>query len=370
LAKLIYSASEYDADMLYATRFFAPDPFVWVCCNGETHMMLSDLEVDRARGSSAVTHIHSMTELKKEAGLSGRGDGVAALVAYFFKANRISAVEVPQSFPFGLAEMLRKEGVVLKAAKDAFFPERLYKSHEEISCIEAAQKMAEVGMSRARDILRAANPTKAGWLKWKGRLLTSEIVQGEVNAAIAASGGVASHTIIAGGDQACDPHERGHGPLPANKAIIVDIFPRVSKTGYWGDITRTFVRGRPSDGLCRLYETVLAGQKQALDLLRDGCDGKKIQQGVKSFFDKGGYLTEQRDGRQAGFFHGLGHGVGLEIHEAPRFSSGVLKKGMVVTVEPGLYYCGLGGVRIEDLVVVEDKGCRNLTHFPKNWILR
>jgi Xaa-Pro aminopeptidase len=147
----------------------------------------------------------------------------------------------------------------------------------------------------------------------------------------------------------------------------VDIFPRMSKSGYWGDITRTFCVGEPRTELAVLHATVLSAQKRALAEIREGCDGKQLQDSVREEFCAKGYVTGVQDGRHVGFFHGLGHGVGLEIHESPRISAGKLRAGHVVTVEPGLYFPGLGGVRIEDLVVVTEKGCKNLTKFPKDW---
>jgi Xaa-Pro aminopeptidase len=171
---------------------------------------------------------------------------------------------------------------------------------------------------------------------------------------------------VAGGDQACDPHERGYGPLKANSLIILDIFPRVAATGYFGDLTRTVVRGRASEQQRRLWETVNAGQALALRKMKPGVDGLTLHNEIKKFFADQGYPTELRNGQNVGFFHGTGHGLGLEIHEHPRFQKTVFKVGQVLTVEPGLYYPGLGGVRTEDVVAVTGKGIRMLSKFPNN----
>ena len=179
---------------------------------------------------------------------------------------------------------------------------------------------------------------------------------------------LASHTIVACGEQGCDPHEVGRGPLRAHQPIILDIFPRSQSSGYWGDITRTIVKGKASEPIKALYAAVLAGQLLALRQIRAGAHGDTIHQAILDEFQRRGFQTGVKNGRMQGFFHGTGHGVGLEIHELPRLSprgQAPQKPGHVVTVEPGLYYPGVGGVRLEDLVVVLETGFRNLTRFPK-----
>jgi Xaa-Pro aminopeptidase len=151
--------------------------------------------------------------------------------------------------------------------------------------------------------------------------------------------------------------------LKANSLIIIDIFPRSAASGYYGDLTRTVLRGRASDEQRRLWETVNDGQALALKKMKPGVDGLKLHKEVQQFFVNRGYPTELRDGRQTGFFHGTGHGLGLEIHEFPRFQKTVFKTGQVLTVEPGLYYPGLGGTRTEDVVAVTKNGIRMLSRF-------
>ena len=368
-AKLLYSASETDANLLYATGFFAPDPFFCLFFNEKIYGFFSDLEIDRARQNKKIDYALSLSQLEKK--LKSEKNKSTQAVLHFLKEKKISNLTIPYSFPSGLAQTLKQNRFSLEIISDEeFFPERRKKTKQEIAHLQQAQRFAEFGMTRAKELLQQAKPLKNGYLQWKPRqFLTSEIVQKEINMALAYAGANASHTIVAGGQQACDPHERGSGSLRSNQFIIIDIFPRVNQTGYWGDITRTFIRGRASEEQQRLYETVLEGQKLALRQLKNECDGKKIQQEVRDYFTKQGYSTEVKKGRQTGFFHGLGHGVGLEIHESPRFSSGKLKTGNAITVEPGLYYPEIGGVRIEDLVIIEKNGYRNLTKFPKNLVI-
>jgi Xaa-Pro aminopeptidase len=249
-----------------------------------------------------------------------------------------------------------------------FFPQREIKSAEEIKKISAAIMMAEVGVAEGIHALKNAKIGRKRKLLYRQAPLTSEKLRAIINTAILQAGGQVSHTIVAGGAQGCDPHERGHGPLRAREPIIIDAFPRSQRTGYFGDITRTVVKGRPSEALRKLYYTVERGQELAFENMRNAVDGREVHERVLEFFKKEGYKTGKRDGRMQGFFHGTGHGLGLEIHEAPRVgltSTDVLKKGHVVTVEPGLYYPSIGGVRLEDVALITENGARNLTKFEK-----
>ena len=201
----------------------------------------------------------------------------------------------------------------------------------------------------------------------EGKSLTSERVRYLIHHRLLELDCVAEHTIVACGTAGCDPHEEGSGALQAHQPIVIDIFPRSASTRYFGDITRTVVKGGASDRLKGMYETVRRAQELAFSQVHSGADGVAIHRGILELFEQAGYATGERDGRMQGFFHGTGHGLGLEIHEAPSISSrgGPLEAGHVVTVEPGLYYADVGGVRIEDVVAVGDDGCRLLTRFPK-----
>jgi Xaa-Pro aminopeptidase len=211
----------------------------------------------------------------------------------------------------------------------------------------------------------------SGVLHLDGEPLTSERVRSLIARTLMERACTARHTIVACGDQACDPHNHGSGPLRADLPVVIDIFPRSDETGYYSDMTRTVVRGEASGDLVDIYDAVLEAQLQALDRIRAGVDGRDVHQGVSSLFESRGFLTGLQDGRMQGFFHGTGHGVGLDIHEPPRVgkASDILEPGHVVSVEPGLYYTGRGAVRIEDLVVVTEAGCDNLTDYPKSLII-
>jgi Xaa-Pro aminopeptidase len=236
-----------------------------------------------------------------------------------------------------------------------------------LKLMRRALQITEAGMARGIEVLAAAKSGAGKKLSWSGKTLTSEVLRAEIDSAILRAGGLPANTIVAGGDQACDPHERGFGPLKADSLIILDIFPRDADSGYFGDMTRTVVKGRASDAQRKLYATVQTGQKMALDGLRAGADGVKLHEQVKKFFKDEGFPTEKRDGRWVGFFHGTGHGLGLELHENPRYNkTKKFQPGQVFTVEPGLYYPGLGGVRIEDVAAVSPAGAPQiLSRFEK-----
>ena len=365
-ARLIVANSEHDANLLYATGLFAPDPFVFLEVGGKRYIVLSDLEIDRARRQSTVDRVLSYTRYLNRLNRQGisqpRRSDVVRLV---LKEFRVRAVAVPSNFPLGLAKRLR--GVRVRVMPEPFFPEREVKTPQEVRKITRALWMAEEGMRTAMDALHACRIGRDGFLYRRGRKVTAEHLQGVINATIAGLGGESGRTIVACGNQGCDPHETGHGPLRAHQPIIIDIFPRDMSTGYCGDITRTVVRGRASDAVRKLWLTVEQAQDIAFGKLRAGVDGRDVHQAVVDFFKSEGYPTGQHRGRMRGFFHGTGHGLGLEVHEPPRLSvvSAPLKAGHVVTVEPGLYYRGIGGVRLEDVALIGARRARNLTAFPK-----
>lgn len=354
-ARVIVADSDHDANMLYATGLFVPDPFIYFEIAGKKHIVVSDLEFDRAQKHATVHRVLSLTRYQKKYGVRKLADVLTAVLREF----GVKRMEVPANFPVSLARNCR--------VKDPFFPSREIKTATEIRQLTSALRLAEEGMNAGLAAIKQSRIGRDGYLYWRREKLTSEHVQGVINATIAGLGGIGAHTIVAGGNQACDPHEAGHGPLRAHQSIIVDIFPRDTRTGYWGDITRTVVRGRASERLRGLYAVVAKGQDIAFERLRAGIDGETVHRAIVDLFDRHGFKTGRQNGRMQGFFHGTGHGLGLEIHEAPRVAAvkSILRAGQVVTVEPGLYYPGLGGVRLEDVVVITERGNRNLTRFPK-----
>jgi Xaa-Pro aminopeptidase len=365
-ARLIVATSETDADMLYATKFWAPDPFIFLERNGKRTLVLSDLEIDRGRKQAEADEFVMFSELEREVqGKSKKAPLYEKVLAHFLKKRGVRSVIVPANFALGYAQELAANKIRVRPTNGFFWPEREAKSEKEVEMMGQALRITEKGLKRGIEVLKASKPGTGRRLRWHGKTLTSEMLRAEIDSAILRAGGIPGGTIVAGGDQACDPHERGYGPLYADSLIILDVFPRDAKTGYFGDMTRTVLRGRASEAQRKLWETVIAGQALALKRIKAGVDGMTIHKAIQEFFAKRGFPTGVRKGRRVGFFHGTGHGLGLEIHEYPRLQKVVLRDRQVVTVEPGLYYPGLGGVRIEDVVLVTKKGRRILSRFPK-----
>ena len=359
MSKLIYAASPRSADMLHATGFQAPDAFVFLEHRGRKIVVLNDLEIDRGRREAAVDEVLPASDLARDFGSTSP----AIVVAGLLHRRKVRRVEVPSDFPLGMARVLEKTGIKVSPVEGHFWPEREIKTEREFAAIRRALRITAAGMKRAAEVLRASKIGPGRVLRWRGKILTSEIVRAEADAAVLRAGGIPEGTIVAGGRQACDPHERGHGPLRAHELIILDIFPRDARSGFFGDLTRTVVRGRADEAQRRLYQTVCAAQREAIRLIKPRAKGAAVHRAVQEFFAARGYRTEKKGGRWTGFFHGTGHGLGLDLHEEPRLAATTFRPGQVFTVEPGLYYPGVGGARHEDVVVVTRSGCEKLSRL-------
>ena len=370
-ATVFIAASEIDSNLYYATRFIAPDPFIYLEIKGERILVMSDLEMDRARSQASVDRVLSYSEIERRVKTQGVAEpGSVDIVHMVLRDAGITQLLVPGNFPFSHAKRFQALGYQVETKREPFYERRVVKTAEEIRYIEATQRATEAAVAAAHDTLRRT--TINGDELWlDGEPMTSERMKKLINVKLMECECVAQHTIVAGGEQACDPHNEGSGPLPAHRSIIFDVFPRSAASRYFADMSRTVVRGKPSTELKKLYRAVKDAQEEAITKVKDGADGMKIHQGICERFEKAGYKTGLVNGRMQGYFHGTGHGVGLDIHEAPRISrtGSLLQEGHVVTVEPGLYYPGLGAVRIEDMVLVTKDGCRNLTNFPKTFEL-
>jgi len=368
-ARLIYSASESDANMLWATRFFAPDPFIFIEKRGRRTLVMSDLEIDRAKDQASVDKVLAYSDYVQRLGAKTKTAPVLAdVLLEIFRDLKVSSVSVPSTFPLGLADQLRRKRVRVVAQPDPFWTDREIKTTEEVRDIADSLRAAEAGIEAGIAAVRRTLIGKDGYLYLDGTQLTSEILKRVINTTIMSLGFVPSHSIVASGDQCVDPHNEGSGPIRANSSIIMDIFPRSQKTGFFGDITRTVVRGKASERLKHAYRCVQEGQEIGFRRIRDGVNAYDIHMEILNHFKSEGFETGPKDGRMQGFFHGTGHGLGLDIHEAPGINARHatrLRTGHVVTVEPGLYYMGMGGVRLEDVVLVSKAGCANLVNLPK-----
>lgn len=370
---LLYASTSVSADALYFGGVSMHDPFIAFGHRGKRVAVVSALEYSRVRRTSRFHRVLSLEDCLARArkAFPRRRSGPAPVIALLARELGQRHFTVPGDFPARLYVELKRLGVGLTVAPGPLFPQREIKTEQEAAKIREGNRCSARGIAAAEKILRESR-IQGRRLIHRGRPLTSERLRIAIAEACLAVGSVSHHSIAAGGDQACDPHEIGTGLLRPHELIIVDVFPRVEATGYHGDMTRTFLRGQASEAQKGLVAAVRAAQREALRRIRAGVIAAEVHAGVNDTFAHRGFETRRTKRGPEGFFHGTGHGLGLEVHEAPRISAAVrepLRKGTVVTVEPGLYYPGLGGCRIEDVVQVTAKGHRLLSKYSYKWEL-
>jgi len=369
-AIVLIAASEVDSNLYYATRFVAPDPFIFVQAGAEKIVVMSDLELDRAKSEAKVDTVLSYSAYEGRARQKGiDAPSLSDILDLVLRERDIRSLSVPGNFGIEYADSLRTRGYTVSVKRESFFEAREVKDEEEIEAIVATQRATEQAVHAAISAVRAAKVEYDGLLYLDGELLTAEALKKIMHMTLMEQACIAQYTIVAPGLQGVEPHHHGNGPIRAHESIVIDVFPKSERTRYFADMSRTVVKGKASPKLRAMYRAVLNAQERGMELIGDGADGKVVHAGVNAVLEKDGFTTGLAGGRMQGFFHGTGHGVGLDIHEPPRINktSTMLRTGHVVTVEPGLYYLDAGAVRIEDLVVVTAAGCRNLTNFPKGF---
>lgn len=349
-----------------------PDPLLYVERDGVRHIATSAMELARL-DALGLFELHPNEEFGMDelvaAGVR-QPELRAELLTRAVKAIGVTSAAVPPDFPLWLADHLRSRGVELAVDRDLFEDRRRVKTQAELQGMRRAQRAAEAAMDTARDLLRRAE-RRGDELELDGETLTVERVKGAMSITFAEHGTAADDFIVAPGPQGAVGHDMGSGPIRAGVPIVVDIWPRDNESFVFCDMTRTFVVGDVPDDVAEWHRLCKQALDRAISEIRDGADGRAIFDGSCEIFEAAGEPTQRtkQPGRplSEGFFHGLGHGVGLEVHEAPNLglvAQKPLLAGDVVTVEPGLYRQGYGGVRLEDLVLVTPDGAENLTHYP------
>lgn len=369
---LLFADTEKSADQLYFGRVHVPDPFIAFEHKGKRIAIVSALEFNRVKSESRFDKVLALEPFAKLARESFECERPtpAQVIMIAMAKHGIEQVRIPYDFPSGVALDLVRAGVQLEVADGLLFAEREFKEEYEANEIARANRIASECFSAIEQILAEAN-VKKGLLYHNGKQLTSESLKAVIGQICLAHNAERNNPIVACGDQACDPHCRGSGPISARQLIIVDIFPRLD-TGYHGDMTRTYIKGKATPEQRSLVEAVLATQQASLSSIVAGKDAREAYEDVVRFFQKAGFKTQKLNGVNVGFFHGLGHGLGLEVHEPPRLNNSgkPLLVGQVVTVEPGLYYPGLGGCRFEDVLLIGEGKSRRLSEHPYNWEIR
>ncbi|MFC6717571.1 M24 family metallopeptidase [Natrialbaceae archaeon GCM10025810] len=360
-----------DSDQRYVSGFTAPDPYQTLVTDDGVHLLVSELEYGRATKEANADTVARSSEFDARDLVAEYGphEGRARAIAAFLADRGVDSVAVPMNFPTGTADGLREQGVTVTVEPEGIVEDvRARKTEWEIEQIRATQRANEAAMAVAESMIAEAAVDDEGVLRHSddGDPLTSERVKREIEIALLERGCGLDDTIVACGADAADPHDRGGGPLRADELIVSDIFPRDKETGYFGDMTRTFARGDPGEEARRRYDVTRKAYEAALEAVEAGVTGSDVHGVACDVIEEAGYETLRSDpGAETGFIHSTGHGVGLDIHERPSVSpvGEELEAGHVITIEPGIYDPDVGGVRIEDLVVVTEDGYENLTDY-------
>ena len=370
----LIDADSEDADQRYLSGYDAPDPFLTLYTPGDLWLLVPGLEYGRAKTDSNADVVRRFADydfqsLREE---RGRNEARRRMVSGFLAEAEVDAVAVPERFPLDTADGLREREVTVDPdAENTITTIRATKTAEEVEHVRAAQRANETALAAAEELLAAAT-TEDGRLHYDGEPLTAERVKEEIEVTLLREGCALAETIVAGGPQGADPHERGSGPLPANEPIVIDVFPRDTDTKYHADMTRTFVVGEASDAVRRRHEITIEAMEAAIESVEPGVTGETVHAAVCDVYEGAGYETLRSSPEtDTGFIHSTGHGVGLDVHELPRVAPGgrELEPGHVITIEPGLYDPGVGGMRVEDLVVVTEGGCENLTEYHTDLVI-
>jgi Xaa-Pro aminopeptidase len=370
-AVLICADSIRSPDMRHEVPLPVPDAFLYLESDGARAVVCSAFEMQRIKEADPSIEVLSpeafgMDELLAQ----GVSRDEAELDAYVRACHRfgITSAAVPPTFPLELADHLRANGIDIAVDRELFAERRRRKTAKEIEGLRRAQRACEAALDVAREMLRSAKAN--GVLELDGEPLTVERIKLEIERVFSAHGVVGDEFIVSHGAQTAVGHEMGSGVLLHGEPIVFDLFPRDRETGVYSDMTRTYVVGTPSDELREYHRLCKQALEETTAAAKPGVNGRDLMVMACDLFHEHGHKTqlhkEPGEVLDSGFFHGLGHGVGLEVHEPPTLSrSGDdLVAGDVITLEPGLYRAGYGGVRLEDILLVTADGAEVITRYP------
>ncbi len=369
---LIYADTFRSADMRHAIPLGVPDPILYVEAGGAKHVFTHSMEAQRLR-ALGLFDVHLSEEYGSDelmaAGLD-RKEIRAQLAVRQVQSLGITGASVPENFPVWLADRLRDAGIELDVDQDLFDDRRRSKTDAQLEGMRRAQRAAEAAMDTCRDLLRRS-VISGDRLLLDGEALTVERVKAAMSQTFAAHDTTADEFIVAPGAQGAVGHDMGSGPIPPHTPVVVDIWPRDNASAVYTDMTRTWVVGEIADDVREWHRLVKEALDRAIAETKPGIEGRALFDGTCEIFEAAGELTQRTktpgEPLANGFFHGLGHGVGLEVHEAPglgMLGTAKLVPGDCITIEPGLYRQGYGGVRLEDNVLVTADGYENLTTYP------
>lgn len=374
---LLIGDSERSTELRHEVKVAIGDPFVYAEVGGRRVAIVWSIEGERiveVDPGIEIVPSESFTVADIVAGADDVNAVWSEQCVRFVRSLGLRAATVPQTFPVGIADVLRADGVELTVDQSLFDDRRRVKAPFHLDGIRVAERAAEAGMAVVADALRRSRPA-AGGRALDGEPLTCELLKRLATHAFGELGCRGDDLVVARGAQAANGHESGSGRVENDDVVLCDFFPRHVESGCYGDLTRTFRVGLPDETLAAWHRDCLEALELAISLVRPGVDGRELNRRVCAFFEERGHPTtlSQPDGvpLRDGFFHALGHGVGLDLHEAPGLGrvGQPLVAGDVVALEPGLYRQGWGGVRVEDIVLVTESGCELLSAFPRDLAL-
>ena len=363
-----YAASSQDANLYYLTNFLAEDPFLFLRSGGQSLLVISSMEKARAVRSSIADRVQAREDFQRDSCETEGDRATPNMIASVLKEHKIKRLGVNADFPIGLADELRRAGYELKPISGPIESLRSIKTARELKLMQQVQRASEKALASALTIL-ARSKISGDTLRYDGQVLTSERLKSAIGCSLINDACTSEEVIASSSDDSALPHLTGSGPVKANSAIVFDVFPQSIASRYHADMSRTVLRGDAPSELSDMYSAVQEAQNLAVEMLRPGISGAEVHLAVADHFEQSGFQTDLDNGQ--GFIHSTGHGLGLEVHELPFLSKRgeLLEKGNVVTVEPGLYYPGIGGVRLEDVAVITHNGHRTITQFPKEFVV-
>ncbi len=376
VAYLMAGIPEKNSAFYHAIRFSVGDPAAFVTLNGngppQSILILRDIEMHRARKHARADQVACPADFAPEGGLSGdRETATAQATAEYLRRNGIQSVIADRTLPLIYADLIRAAGIDVQCDLNRGIIDRRAKDEHEVACLREAQAVTESAIEMACRLIAKAKADKDGVLIHDGAPLTSERMRFEIDVHLLKQGYSNPPSIIAGGPQGADCHDHGHGPLRTGEPVIVDIFPQNKSTRYHGDCTRTVVHGEISDTLKKMHEAVVAAKAAGTKATRAGVTGESVHVATIDEIKRHGFsigLPKDSDADEyCAMVHGTGHGIGLEVHEPPLldFKGPELVVGDALTIEPGVYSKAIGGIRVEDMVIVTQNGCESLNKLPE-----
>lgn len=369
---LIESITENESDGFYLGRFKSMDPITLMGTLENPVCLIHRMELERAGNEGRFSAVYDLVDYQDKAEARFGRRSKPAAMAVLIDELGYPPLTLPHHYPSAYFQELVELGVDVTVETGDLFPERWIKSAEEIEGCRQGARIAEAGFARVREILGGSTVNTDQTLQFDGKVLTCETLRREIRMATSAVGGGTNSPIAASGLQAADCHCIGFGPVKAHEMIVVDIFPRDDDSFYFGDISRTYIKGAPSEKQQHIYDTVYQAHQACLAELGPECALSAVDQAGRRVLDAAGYPTRQReDGKWEGCYCGIGHGVGLDVHEPPylRQQGETMKPGHVITIEPGLYLPEIGGCRIEDTIVVTEDGWDFINTPTYDWVI-